>query len=159
MNHSTFEVEYIIATINPYSDTQLTSMTASSIPTKLSQPNTDRGNISVEDQQALDSENWDDFSMECDRTEKTKISNKKQTFKELLNKVEQTKTKSVENKTTKKIKDNLKTLDEEKIAVIPPSPPESPIAKKAKVVFGRCMEETFSTGMLGDILVMNSDSE
>lgn len=150
MKHATFEVEYIIATLDPYSDSQ-TTRTASSIPTKLSQNSIERSNISLEDQQALESVNWDDLSMECElkRTKK----NKKESFKELMNMASKIKQKPTERN---------KSSESEKI--IPESPflsdsrVESSLSDLGKIVFRRAMEQTFAMDQQ-EILVPNSDSE
>lgn len=169
MKNPTFEVNFIVATLNPYSD-DLSSMSTCSIPAHITQKtNNDRINLTVEDQQALLNENWDDFNMEpAHLTNKNRQTQMKASFKKFLTKVEQNNRNNNQNEqvfSTAK-EDSGENEDEhinlnggcDILDVIQPSP-ESPKTKKAKLIFGRCFESTFSKNCLGEVLAPNSDSE
>lgn len=185
MKNPTFEVNFIIASLNPYSD-DLSSMSTCSIPAQITQKNSEKVNLTVEDQQALLNENWDEFDMEADQTTNKNHKNKtKASFKEILsrNKInnrrnsyrncddvvtnanEDRRNSHRDDVLSKDNGDNGKIGNEmnvngngDNLDVIPSSP-ESPKTKRAKLVFGRCFESTFSANFLGKVLAPNSDSE
>ncbi|CAH1155500.1 unnamed protein product [Phaedon cochleariae] len=159
MKNPTFEVNFIVATLNPYNDLQST-MTSSSIPAKITQLH--KGNITQEDRDALENENWNDMDMETPK----KKSSKKDIFMQTIKKAKQRDT------TLKKIPENGKQVEtpkSNKVCEVPMDylefndviarSPESPKTKRAKLVFGRCFESTFSRNNLGEVLAPNSDSE
>ncbi|CAH0548893.1 unnamed protein product [Brassicogethes aeneus] len=139
MKNPTFELIFIVATLNPYSDGQST-ITAASIPARITQQSQNGANITVEDQLAILNENWDEF--EIDENQKDKRSTPSATTRTLR----------------VKAKEKVFSAADETVDVLPESP-ESPRTKRAKVVFGRCLDPTFSETMLGEVLVGNSDSE
>ncbi|KAJ8921181.1 hypothetical protein NQ315_013653 [Exocentrus adspersus] len=160
LKNPTFEVNFIIATLNPYSDLQ-SSMATTSIPTKVSNPKNDDPNITVEDQEALLNVNWsEDFDMSEPTSDKADERSKRSGFQEVVkNKNTEAKVAGKRCKDFSLPVDNLPMeVDHEDMDVLPPSP-ESPRAKKAKLVFGRCFEPTFSETYLGQVLAPNSDSE
>ncbi|XP_023018781.1 cell cycle checkpoint control protein Rad9 [Leptinotarsa decemlineata] len=175
MKNPTFEVNFIVATLNPYSDAQST-MTASSIPAKITQLNKNIENITTEDREALKNENWDDMEIDTNKIPlETCMITKKGSFHEIVTKAKQKirnatsklGTESSTNSFSKKQGDKrnkifelpLKSHLNEDVDDIIPLSPESPKTKKAKLVFGRCFESTFSRKNLGEILAPNSDSE
>ncbi|KAJ8964220.1 hypothetical protein NQ314_005049 [Rhamnusium bicolor] len=173
MKNPSFEVNFIVATLNPYSDLQ-SSMATTSIPTKITQRINDNVNITVEDQEALQNENWDDFmENETVQSKPSRKSTKKASFQEIVEKAKQT------NKNNEKLNNTVRNNDKRNnkkfalpletsmevnpelnndLDVLPPSP-ESPRTKRAKLVFGRCFEPTFSETCFGEVLAPNSDSE
>lgn len=184
MKNPTFEVNFIVATLDPYSD-GLSSLSTSSIPAQITQKNNnEKVNLTVEDQQALLNENWDDIDMETDQTSNKNTANKiKASFQEILSRNKRNNRRNRDDVITaskgdgrnsyrgrdevlSKAKDDTgKNADEiiingngDNMDVIPPSP-ESPKTKRAKLVFGRCFESTFSANLLGEVLAPNSDSE
>lgn len=158
MKSPTFEVIFIVATLNPYCDAQ-TTVTACSIPTRItqnSQGNTSiLANMSVEDQEAVLNEFWTDFEGDNQSTKsKTKQNNKKPlsersattessgeilTTKSVKGKLQANKNKSFKELMGKATiqrasKENVED-DDEDMDVLPASP-ESPRRKKIKHVFG-----------------------
>lgn len=164
MKNPTFEVNFIVATLNPYSDLQ-SSMATTSIPAKVTQINHENVNLSLEDQQALN-ENWDDWDMDSEPKNDLPNDNSKKAKIENTENVKQSKkTRNKKEKGRNQCKKfNLPTeslpmdVENEDLDVVPPSP-ESPRTKKAKLVFGRCFEPTFMETSLGEVLAPNSDSE
>lgn len=188
MKNPTFEVNFIVATLNPYSD-GLSSLSTCSIPAQITQKNNNgKVNLTVEDQQALLNENWDDIDMETNQTINKNNTNKtKASFQEILSRNKRnnrrnnhrdrnhiiTTTKEDRTNSHREGDDILSKANEEtgenadeiivngngdNMDVIPPSP-ESPKTKRAKLVFGRCFESTFTANFLGEVLAPNSDSE
>lgn len=184
MKNPTFEVNFIVATLDPYSDGQSTCA-SSSIPAKITQVNNEKVNITMEDQEALLNENWDDnFATDfTENSSKPKNKSKRASFEEMM-------AKAANNKNKENVKSILKSngtikrrkifslaeddLEENSQQIGSPEPllkpehladniiprsPESPRTKKAKLVFGRCFEATFSSNNLGQVLAANSDSE
>lgn len=166
MKNPTFEVNFIVASLNPYSDLQ-SSMATTSIPAKITQRTNENVNLSIEDQQALN-EAWDDWDMESEVRNTSNYGNKRKKTKmeEIIQSVKGS-TKKDENKKEKNLnrrkKFNLPSdpepMDVDNDADVLPPSPESPRTKKAKLVFGRCFEPTFSETYLGETLAPNSDSE
>lgn len=168
MKNPTFEVNLIVATLDPYSDGQM-SMSTCSIPARITQTNRENINLTIEDQKALLNEDWDDFNMETDQLIATNGKARKKTgFEEIL-----AKTKERRKSNSYRVKENVtfNTKENEEFAFsrgvskdnnkhdFVPGSPESPTTKRAKLVFGRCFESTFSKNNLGEILAPNSDSE
>lgn len=153
MKNPIFEVNFIVATLNPYSDLQ-SSMATTSLPAKITQTHHEHADLSIEDRQALE-ENWDDWDMDSEPKSDDSKKNAK-----LSKKIGDKKGKGG----SKRKKFDLPPdpvpmdVDGEDVDVLPPSP-ESPRTKKTKLVFGRCFEPTFMETSLGDVLAPNSDSE
>ncbi|XP_050512649.1 cell cycle checkpoint control protein RAD9B-like isoform X1 [Diabrotica virgifera virgifera] len=157
MKNPTFEMNFLIATLNPYNDNQ--STIATSIPARITQANSEGVNdITMDDQEALLNENWDDFSIDTNKTSKSsdkKRSKKTFSFREVL---EKDKTKSGSINSDENCDNNHNSPMDVDDDVVQRSP-ESPTRKKAKLVFGKCFESTFSRDNLGSVLAPNSDSE
>ncbi|XP_018561693.1 cell cycle checkpoint control protein RAD9A [Anoplophora glabripennis] len=151
MKNPTFEVNFIVATLNPYSDLQ-SSMATSSIPTKITQLAHENINLSLEDRQALNEE-WDDWEMD------TEENNPKRAKLDMNIKKDKNRKGKGKCKKFNLPSDPVPMdVDGEDMDVLPPSP-ESPRTKKAKLVFGRCFEPTFTETSFGEVLAPNSDSE
>lgn len=158
MKNPTFEVCFIVATLDPYSDQQNT-MATSSIPAQITQINSQQVNLTVEDQQALMNVDWDDMNMETEHPTNSKEKKKKAGFKEIVAKTKQSSKKNNKRKENEPLND-LNGYDKNVADVdLIPESPESPKTKRAKMVFGRCFEATFSMTNLGEVLAPNSDSE
>ncbi|KAG5887078.1 hypothetical protein JTB14_018248 [Gonioctena quinquepunctata] len=174
MKNPTFEVNFIIATLNPYNDAQST-MTSSSIPAKITQLNKDTPNITTNDQQVLQNVDWDDMKMENSElnTQSSKNKGKRRDFQKIVqNSKRNGSSNKTENNSSNDSCNRKGSLKKNKIFELPtedpsdevsneiiPRSPESPRTKKAKLVFGRCFESTFSRNNLGEVLAPNSDSE
>ncbi|XP_056629993.1 cell cycle checkpoint control protein RAD9A-like [Diorhabda sublineata] len=152
MKNPTFEMNFMIATINPYNENQ--SIATSSIPARITGVNNDIANVTADDREVLLNENWDDFSMET--IGEGRIANKKSKksfpFNELLDTTKENRRNSNDERS---LNGSLKNSAEKALL----NTLESNSRKKAKIVFGRCFESTFSRAQLGDVLVSDSDSE
>ncbi|CAH1102100.1 unnamed protein product [Psylliodes chrysocephalus] len=170
MTNPTFEVSFIVATLNPYSDNQ--SSMSTEIPAKITQFNNNHPNITVEDQQALLAEDWDDLSLEVNnklpikRTTKSSSnsSSKEPSFREIVEQARSKRSRRFSNdENTNVDRSEVREEDTEPAVNVEENEvsisPESPKTKKAKLVFGRCFEMTFSRDRLGVVLAPNSDSE
>lgn len=167
MKNPTFEVNFIVATLDPYSEGQ-SSMSTCSIPAKVTPSNNEQVNLTMEDQQLMLNENWDDTNMDKEVTD-TSARRKKSAFQEILARSKQKNKGCSEDNRISSRKENLKTTEDIFIngqllrnnddPDCVPCSPESPKTKRAKLVFGRCFESTFSKNCLGEILAPNSDSE
>lgn len=157
MKNSTFEVNFIVATLDPYGDGYSSKATCS-IPAQVTQIKTNHPNLTVEDQEALLNENWDEFDVEMDQHISKHIKKKKANGLELFERKNKGTYGDHEKKDTDNNTNNIVNGNNNNLDFIPSSP-ESPKTKKAKLVFGRCFESTFSKNCLGEVLAPNSDSD
>lgn len=152
MKNPTFGMNFMIATINPHNENQ--SIATSSIPARITGVNNEIANITADDREVLLNENWDDFSL--DTVADGKITNKRSKktfpFRELLDSTKQNSRNCDNNKSS-----NVSSKNSADAAAL--NSLESNTRERAKIVFGRCFESTFSRAQLGDVLVSNSDSE
>lgn len=152
IEHPTYEVVFILSSINPGSITQSTMSSTPSMPPIPSQNGKTNkySNITMQDKEAIDSINWDDgFDT---NTESTKAKASRRDIDEIL-----------ANSgiwVDKKSPDNDNSENGNLDDVVPGSP-ESPRSKRAKLIFKRCFEPTFhqSAMELGDVLAPSSDIE
>lgn len=169
MENPTFEVNFIVATLDPYRDDYQSSLNTCSIPAHIVPTNNEEINLTIEDQQALLNENWDDDMGTSGTKKSNRKTAKKSTFHEIFDKEKRSKSKNQKKgdipinsesslRLIEKCAFNAELKENTETDTIPSSP-ESPKTKKAKLVFGRCFESTFSKNKLGQILAPNSDSE
>nr|CAI5848698.1 unnamed protein product [Callosobruchus analis] len=85
MKNPTFEVIFIVATLNPCSDLHSTLSTGS-IPAKITQLNGEQLNLSQEDRDALMNENWDDFDVEERNSNRGKSRKRNNKFMDIVEK-------------------------------------------------------------------------
>ncbi|VEN44472.1 unnamed protein product [Callosobruchus maculatus] len=160
MKNPTFEVLFIVATLNPYSDLHST-MSTGSIPAKITQLNGEQLNLSQEDRDALMNENWDDFDVEERNSTKGKSRKRNNKFMDIVEKA-----KSKSNPSSREVsrggnEENHPEAPRMEVDEVMEASQRSlsPVAKKAKLVFRRCLEATFRPNCLGDVIAPNSDSE
>lgn len=157
----TFEVNFVVATLRDGSGSTQTSISTIRSVSKTKASNCKSGkdvNMTVQDQQALESINWENDEL---IEQLGNVNAGKSLFEDLMSEVN-SKRKSVKNckvqisdsdsVVSKRVKDN--NLD-----VIPNSP--EPCVSGAQKIFSRCYEPTFHKSMIdfGDVLVPNSDPE
>lgn len=156
MKNPTFEVNFIIATIDPYSDGQ-SSLATCSIPTRITETNNEPVNstggvlkISVNRQCNISDQ--ESSKLVCQGNAKTKNKNDL-----LLN--ELCTINHIPDKNSSEFSSHNGLSEDCENFDLAPYSPESPKTKRAKLIFGRCFESTFSKNILGDVLAPNSDSE
>lgn len=133
MRTPTFEVDFVLSTINPENLTQSSTVSSALALTKKSVQVQHNSSLSKEDRLLIDSINWEDND-----------------FNPNVN---------VNEPNNQNIDPNgLNLQNDGNISMIPS---DSPKAKKVRLIFGRCYDTTFSTSMLdfGEKLANNSDSE
>lgn len=157
MRNPTFELSFLIATVNPYSDAQ-SSMATSSIPTKITQHIV---NLTQEDHEALQ-EDWNDCEMEeISVKAKKRKKNKTSPFQDIVNTSRNSKTSNGSIDSVHKNKNKIFSIPEDSSMDVDQANDLSdcPLLKKTKIVFGRCLESTFSRENSSEVLAPNSDSE
>ncbi|KAK9886490.1 hypothetical protein WA026_016771 [Henosepilachna vigintioctopunctata] len=155
MKNPTFEIHFIVSTLNPNNDAQ-SSMSSTSLP--MSTQKTRRNlNITLEDQQALESENWDNV-MELGNTSECGTNNN--SFISMMNRANSDRSNMQRSKSNfyDKTSEFVVENSDNYLDIIPKSP-ESPRSKRIKLVFGRCYEPTICSPNLGQEIYGNSDSE
>ncbi|KAF7284704.1 hypothetical protein GWI33_021717 [Rhynchophorus ferrugineus] len=165
----TFEISFLVATLNPYSDGQST-FTAASLSTKITQVNQTH-NITSEDLHALANENWEDFDDDDINKIKRSTGNssliKAPSLDLVTNNLNQTKER--ENEPPKKasklfilqdtVIESKNNIEQKSFSHdLVPGSPESPRAKKAKFIFKRSFDPTYTASVL-NIILPESDSE
>ncbi|XP_044764160.1 cell cycle checkpoint control protein RAD9A-like [Coccinella septempunctata] len=161
MKHPTFNLHFIVSTLNPNRDLQ-SSMASTSLPASTQRNN--NLHISIEDQQALANENWDEFDLQ---------NNQNNSFISMMNRASSTRSDvdgvvAVEKPNTLK-KMNSLNLDDPHLktngdqyrddADVISQSSDSPRDKRMKLIFSRCYEPTIVEPDLGKVYVGNSDSE
>lgn len=146
MNNPTFELSFVVATLRPEGTTQSTVTSTPSVrrPIKQKKQNV---NVTIEDQAALESVNWDDdFNANKDG------SKNKSNFVDILKDLRE---KRGEKQSSTGGAENGSNKDEEDVI------PESPRAKLLKIVFERCLQSPFDLSQFNkeDVLVENSDPD
>lgn len=141
--------------MNPEGETQSTmsSVRTTTKAREKSAETKENEEVTAQEREAIDSVNWDD-DFEMNNVKAT--TNGKPNFLDIMNKIKN-KTNS-NNNTPLRLSDNP---DMEVDDDVVPRSPESPRTKKARIVFGRCIEPTFHQTMLdlGHELAANSDTD
>nr|CAH7717020.1 unnamed protein product [Callosobruchus chinensis] len=160
MKNPTFEVLFIVATLNPYSDLHSTLSTGS-IPAKITQLNGEQLNLSQEDRDALMNENWDDFDVEERNSNKGKSRKRNSKFMDIVEKAKSRSSETSREASRRGIEEKQPDAPQMEVDEVTEASQRSlsPVAKKAKLVFRRCLEATFRPNCLGDVIAPNSDSE
>lgn len=157
MKHPTFDINFIVSTLNPSKDVQST-ISSTSLP--MSTQRNNNLNISIEDQQALDSENWDDVM--CSQTENNSLVsmiNRPGSTRSTINEVFRSEKHITEQiGSHKKVDGKDEDVNYEDIREFSQSGC-SQRSKRIKLVFGRCFEPTIVEPDLGKEYLGNSDSE
>ncbi|KAF2904849.1 hypothetical protein ILUMI_01320 [Ignelater luminosus] len=155
IRNPTFEVNVVIATLNTDHISQSSLSTSIMLKTKSKA----KHNMTIQDQQALESVNWDnDFDLQgengFDNRKSQTDKNKSNTNLTINNNIP-----SINNALIDE-RPNLGN-DENKDTDMVPGSPESPRSKRIKTIFGRCYETTFHSTMmdLGNVLAPDSDPE
>ena len=133
MRTPTFEVDFVLSTINPENLTQSSIASSASTLTKKSVQVQHNSCVSKEDRLLIDSINWEDNDFNLNEN------------------VNEPNDQNIDpNGLNPRIDGNILMMS-----------PDSPKAKKVRLIFGRCYDATFSTSMLdfGAKLANNSDSE
>ncbi|XP_066148964.1 cell cycle checkpoint control protein RAD9A isoform X1 [Euwallacea fornicatus] len=160
MRNPTFEVLFVVATINPYTDAPST-IGPTSLPAKITQVNIKGShNLTHDDLEAIANENWDDFEDDpVSKSDKNSVS-------------ENTKNDALFNRYKTSTKDSKKFVLEENDSLFnnnskqdgevdnnEPESPESPRSKRVRYIFKRSFEPTFHASMINNVLLRESDSE
>ncbi|XP_030759674.1 cell cycle checkpoint control protein RAD9A isoform X2 [Sitophilus oryzae] len=166
MKNPTFEIIFVVSTLNPYADGH-SSITAASLQTKTTQvtnASVDQ-NITSEDLEALINENWEEFDEEiCQKSKKIKSDFCNGKSKQVLkSKPKNFVLSSDENKTEERTNqskggNNILASKSYECNDLVLGRPESPRSKKVKSIFKRSYDPTYTSSML-DVLAADSDSE
>ncbi|XP_050302007.1 cell cycle checkpoint control protein RAD9A [Anthonomus grandis grandis] len=164
MKNPTFEVIFIVATVNPYMEGQSTIATTS-LGAKVSQVqmNGIQNNITHEDLVALTNENWEDFEAEMDH-EMRKNPDRDKNHSNIMptkdNSLSWLEDKKCASKGPKKFvleEEDENNFVDSNMDVVQRSP-ESPKTKKARLIFKRSYDVTFHP-INKRIFAKDSDSE
>lgn len=166
MKNPTFEIIFVVSTLNPYADGH-SSITAASLQTKTTQvtnASVDQ-NITSEDLDAIINENWEEFDEEiCQKSKKIKSDFCNGKSKQVLkSKPKNFVLSSDENKTEERTNqskggNNILASKSYECNDLVLGRPESPRSKKVKSIFKRSYDPTYTSSML-DVLAADSDSE
>lgn len=105
-------------------------------------------NLTIEDINAIANENWEEFENEIENINKDKNTSKSESINKLL------------YNGSKKL-----SVNEYPVQPLPGDDgnqdiiPESPKAKKARLIFKRSYDDTFHASMITNVLLRDSDSE
>lgn len=106
-------------------------------------------NLTIEDINAIANENWEEFENEIEHMDKNKNTSKNESINKLLFNGPNKKL-SINNYAVQPLQGDDGNQD-----IIP----DSPRAKKARLIFKRSYDDTFHASMITNVLLRDSDSE